>query len=175
MVLRVIIKMRVRDEKLLEDIILYVCQSAGVELYDWQIRGKPGSQTLAVYIYTREGVTIDDCARVSEALGDELDMEDIFRSSYILEVSSPGLERELRQSRHFLTAVGERVEIEYQDKENQIRKLVGELISSAEDFIEVQIAQENEPEKIFYKQIKKARTRFVWHKANQSHTKRKGN
>lgn len=167
--------MRVRDEKLLEDIILRVCQSAEVDLYDWQIRGNPGSQTLAVYIYTPEGVTIDDCARVSEALGDELDMEDIFRSSYILEVSSPGLERELRQPKHFLTAVGERVEIQYQDKDNENRKLIGKLIRNGEDFIEVKATQQKESEKIFYKQIKKARTRFVWPAENQSHTKRKGN
>jgi ribosome maturation factor RimP len=166
--------MRIKDKRLLEKIIVRVCKSAEVELYDWQLTGRPNSQTLSVYIYTREGVTIDDCAKVSESLSDELDMEDIFHSRYFLEVSSPGLERELREPKQFTTAVGDKIEVQYQDEDNQERRLAGKLIKVGKDFIEVKASPESQQERIFYSQIKKARTKFVWPEANPKRTKGKG-
>ncbi|MEJ2698029.1 MAG: ribosome maturation factor RimP, partial [Candidatus Sulfobium sp.] len=59
-----------------------------------------------VYIDKEEGVTLDDCERVSRALSAVLDVEDPIHSPYVLEVSSPGLDRPLRRLEDFEENVG---------------------------------------------------------------------
>ncbi|MDR0405287.1 MAG: ribosome maturation factor RimP [Clostridiales bacterium] len=64
---------------------------------------------LRIYIDRAEGVSLDDCEAISKVIGDRLDADDFIKENYFLEVSSPGLERALRQDWHFDGAVGERV------------------------------------------------------------------
>jgi ribosome maturation factor RimP len=73
----------------------------GVELVHVEEKGTGKSRTLRVFIDKPEGVTIEDCSRVSRELGDLLDAEDLIHTEYILEVSSPGLERELYSLKDF--------------------------------------------------------------------------
>ena len=74
-----------------------------VEVVDVQVRGGRGA-TLTVFIDRPGGVDLELCAAVTHAL-------DYLRDAYALEVSSPGLERPLRQPAHFSRAVGERVSV----------------------------------------------------------------
>jgi ribosome maturation factor RimP len=67
----------------------------GLELVHVEEKGTGKSRALRVFIDKPEGVTIEDCSTVSRELGDKLDVEDLIHTEYILEVSSPGLEREL--------------------------------------------------------------------------------
>src|SRR4030042_3340822 len=84
--------------------------SAGFRLYDVIFNNV--TRILQVYIDHPEcRVTIDDCQRISNAIGAELDDEENGLGKYTLEVSSPGLHRPLRRPKHFQWAVGEIVEI----------------------------------------------------------------
>ena len=78
----------------------------------WDITfGKVGADYhLEITIDNDEGISIDDCERVHRAIDPILDECDPIEGFYYLEVSSPGIERELRSEEHFLWAVGERVE-----------------------------------------------------------------
>ncbi len=66
---------------------------------------------LRVYIDKDGGVTIDDCADVSKALNDMLDKYDPVEENYILEVSSPGVERPLKKAEHFIRFKGKLAQI----------------------------------------------------------------
>src|ERR1700761_6620937 len=57
------------------------------------------------------GVTVDDCARVSRAVSETLDVEEPVQGHYTLEVSSPGWDRPLRKAAHFVRFTGERVSV----------------------------------------------------------------
>lgn len=81
-------------------------------LYDVEWVGQGGGRTLRVFIDKEgsEGVSIDDCSRVSRGLDLLLDVEDLVPGgSYHLEVSSPGLERQLKEPWHFERALGETI------------------------------------------------------------------
>jgi ribosome maturation factor RimP len=65
--------------------------------------------TLRVYIDTPNGVEVDDCATVSRQLSAALDVDDVIATAYLLEVSSPGLDRPLFSESHFAQQVGETV------------------------------------------------------------------
>ncbi|BAS27533.1 ribosome maturation factor RimP [Limnochorda pilosa] len=78
-----------------------VADACGVELVDVTYLSENGRWILRISIDREGGVTLDDCQRVSQALGDELDRVDPIPGSYSLEVSSPGLERPLRRPAEF--------------------------------------------------------------------------
>ncbi|MBX9765776.1 MAG: ribosome maturation factor RimP [Bdellovibrionales bacterium] len=92
-----------------------ICASEGCRLYDVEfVSGSRGQgRVLRVYIDRPDnGVSIDDCANVSRALSLILDVEDLIEGDeYALEVSSPGLDRTLKQLWHFEAAVGSRIEL----------------------------------------------------------------
>lgn len=73
------------------------------------------------------GVTLADCERVSDQLGAFLDVEDPLPGSYVLEVSSPGLDRRLRTLAHFERFNGEAVKIELRDARDGRRRVTGRL------------------------------------------------
>jgi len=103
-----------------------VCKVAGVELYWLDYRRGGGRTMVRVFIDRADGVTIDDCARVSRALEPRFD--ELIPHRYLLEVSSPGVERELHTEGHFRRAVGERVRVKLRRPLEGRGVLVGQLI-----------------------------------------------
>ncbi len=88
------------------------CKSLGVDLYD--IEYLQGAKTLRIYIdkaIDAGGIQLEHCATISEKISTELDPLDLFPNDYNLEVSSPGVERVLRQHWHFDKVKGKKIEI----------------------------------------------------------------
>ena len=85
----------------------------GYELYGLRQMG-PGGRTLQIVIDRREGVTLDDCERVSQVAGPLLDQADLIAGGrYNLEVSSPGAERPLRNRAEYDRFTGQRVNVRH--------------------------------------------------------------
>lgn len=83
----------------------------GLELVDAEFRRETHGWVLRLYMDKPGGVTLDDCQRVSEELGDHLDVEDFIGLPYHLEVSSPGLDRPLTRDQDFERFVGQEARI----------------------------------------------------------------
>jgi ribosome maturation factor RimP len=84
----------------------------GYETYAVEQTG-PGGRILRVAIDRSQGISLEDCARVSELVGPLLDQADLIPGAYSLEVSSPGAERPLRDRGEYERFVGHRVNIRY--------------------------------------------------------------
>ena len=109
----------------------------GFDVYDLQQAG-PGGRTLRLFIDSGDGVTIDDCERVSQAVGPLLDQADLIPGGrYNLEVSSPGAERPLRNRQEYERFVGRRVNVRYRAGESET-VLEGELVAVDDAGIAVQ-------------------------------------
>lgn len=88
-----------------------VADRLGLELVDVELEGQ-GSRTVLRILVDREGgVSVEDCARMSEILSRQLDLEDPFAHRYTLEVASPGLDRPLRRAADFDRFAGRLVEV----------------------------------------------------------------
>ena len=94
-----------------------VLEEIGFELVDIEYLSKHGKWVLRLFIDKNAGVTIDDCARVSGEIGDLIDVKDIIEHEYVLEVSSPGLFRNLNQVQHFEQVIGEDVSLVLSNKD----------------------------------------------------------
>jgi len=92
-------------------IIEPVINAEGMELYDIEFNRMRGKGLLRVFIEKEGGVTIDDCERISREIEAALDVEDPIPFSYVLEVSSPGLDRPLRNLEDFNKYSGNTVRV----------------------------------------------------------------
>ena len=78
----------------------------GVQLYDVEVANENGRAIYRIYIAKPDGVNLDDCEKVSRLLSPIFDVEPPLSGDYVLEVSSPGLERKLEKPSHFISSVG---------------------------------------------------------------------
>ena len=92
----------------LEHIVASEIKPLGLELFEFKIGGSKGRPVLDVRVEREDGekVTVDDCAAASRAIETRLDAEDFGGKRYVLEVSSPGIERPLRNAKDWRRFVG---------------------------------------------------------------------
>ncbi len=100
------------------------CMIWGVEIQG----GSKNNLKIVIYIDSEKGINVDDCAIVSEHVSDILDMEEIVPSPYVLEVSSPGLDRILFKEQHFKESIGLKIDVRLSRPYEGRKKLIGVLI-----------------------------------------------
>jgi ribosome maturation factor RimP len=104
-----------------------VVSELGYELWELEYGARPGGGMLRLYIDSPDGISVDDCERVSRAVSETLDGADPIKNEYTLEVSSPGLDRVLRTPEHFARFAGERVKLEMSQAVNGRKRFTGRL------------------------------------------------
>lgn len=97
--------------KQLESLIRPAISALGLALWGVEFRSAGKQSTLRIYIDGPEGVTVDDCARVSHQVSGILDVEDPIAEQYLLEVSSPGMDRPLYTLEQYQTHLGHQLEV----------------------------------------------------------------
>ena len=110
-----------------EALALPFCEELGLTLWDVRFV-KEGTEWYLRYIIDKEGgVNINDCEDLSRAVDAPLDEQDFIEQAYHLEVSSPGLNRELTKDRHFEQMLGESVIVKLYKAVNGSKELTGLL------------------------------------------------
>ena len=97
--------------KEIERLVEPVLAEMGIELVDMEYRSTQGRRVLRIYADRPTGINLDDCAMVSREIGNLLDVKDLLQQHYVLEVSSPGLNRPLKREKDFLQAIGQKVKV----------------------------------------------------------------
>jgi len=120
-----------------------VCAACGVDCYLVEVLGGNRPSVVRVYIDAIGGVTIDDCTKVSRQLSAALDVEDPIHGRYALEVSSPGLERVLRDLEDVKAVIGQNVKIETHAPVEGRRRFAGPLVGVEGEDLVVKIDQQN--------------------------------
>ena len=115
----------------------------GLDIWDICFEKEGASWYLRVFIDKQDGVTIEDCENLTRPLNKLLDEDDFIEDSYIMEISSPGLDRPLKKEKDFARSIGKLVEIRtYRPIEKQ-KEFCGEL--TAYDNNSVTIDEEGTP------------------------------
>lgn len=128
----------------LQTLIAPAVEAAGLELYGCEFHPGVNSARLVIYIDSVNGVTLDDCAKISRQIGAILDVEDPISGRYELEVSSPGLDRPLMTLPHFERVAGEKVKVKLSRPRNNQRNYVGIVKAVAGDQITLLLEDGNE-------------------------------
>ena len=107
----------------------------GLELVDVEFRRESQGWILRLYLDRPRGVTLEDCQRVSEELGDHLDVEDLIGHPYHLEVSSACLDRPLTRDGDFVTFAGKAARLSTREPVEGQRNFRGRLAGLAVDAV----------------------------------------
>ena len=118
--------MAIKDQQI-TDLLGTTVEALGFELWGVEYLSQGRHTLLRVYIDAENGITVDDCARVSEQVGSVLDVEEPISGEYTLEVSSPGMDRLLFKLDQYPGYVGETVELRLRIPFEGRRKFKGVL------------------------------------------------
>jgi len=119
-----------------------VLERDGTELVDVEFVRERGRWILRLLVDRSGGVSLDDCERVSKLVSPILDVADPIEPSYVLEVSSPGIDRPLVKDADFSRFAGERVKIRTQHVHQGRRRFAGELLGMETGQVVVRVGQE---------------------------------
>jgi ribosome maturation factor RimP len=114
-------------ENQIESLLTPVVEGLGCELWGLEYLSQGRRSKLRVFIERPEGVTVEDCERVSRGVSDLLDVEDVVPDTYTLEVSSPGLDRILFKPAHYEANIGAVVDVRLNFPLEGTKRIVGVL------------------------------------------------
>ncbi|AME09391.1 MULTISPECIES: ribosome maturation factor RimP [Gemella] len=128
-------------------------------LYDVEYVKEGNEYFLRVYFDKDGGLTLDDCVVLSERLALELDKEDFISDKYYLEVSSPGIERDLRNLVEVADSVGKHVYIKTYEKIDNQKEFYGDILEVVDNEIAIEYKDKARVKrtKINYEKIAKIR------------------
>jgi ribosome maturation factor RimP len=147
------------DKEVLNNLIERVTSRETLELVHWDLVGPPGGLFLRIYIDKPGGVTHADCQNISKQLETLVDVEDVIPSGYVLEVSSPGIERPLYKPSDFERFAGSRIKLRTAAPINGQRTFHGMLEGFKENKVQLEADNAGHLE-IPYESVKQANIEF---------------
>lgn len=129
-------------EKRIETLLENTIHDLGYELYDVIYTKEGKDYYLRVFIDSSNGISLDDCEKVSNGISDLLDEADYIKDQYFLEVSSAGIERVLRKDKHFEDNLGKDVEVKLFKSIGKNKTLIGILDEFNENNIKIKTDDE---------------------------------
>ena len=131
----------------IREIVQRVTASQGLELWDLEFHGGGKGRMLRIFIERQNGVTHEDCANVSREVGTILDVEDPIPGSYMLEVSSPGLDRRLRNVGDYRRFTGSKIKLLTRELVENQKHFEGRLTEVGESSLKLEIggSRKHEP------------------------------
>lgn len=145
-------------EERVETLIKPTIEKLGYELYDVEYSKEGKNYFLRIFIDKTDGIDLNDCEKVNNAINNILDEADYIKEQYFLEVSSPGIERILRKDKHLEQNIGKEIEIKLFKKDENGKKQYQGILQG---FDQEKIILENEVE-IERKNVAQVKTVFHW-------------
>lgn len=131
-----------------EEILAPIMEENNFELVDVEYVKEAGNWYLRAYVDKEGGITLNDCEMVNRRWSELMDENDFIPEAYILEVSSPGLGRQLKKEKDFARSIGEDVDVKFYQgrklpvgrngKEVSVKEITGTLKAYTKDTITLQ-------------------------------------
>ena len=147
------------DREAIGKIIERVAAREGLELVHWEAVGPRNNFVLRIYIDKLGGVSHGDCETVSNQVGTLLDVEDLIANRYVLEVSSPGIERGLYKPADYERFSGSRIKLKISEPIDGQRNFRGKLMGLVGESVSLD-ADGRGPIEIPYAKIVKANVEY---------------
>jgi ribosome maturation factor RimP len=155
----------------IQEIAERIVESEGMELIDLEYKPGRTRSLLRIYIDREGGVTLNDCENVSRQLSTVLDVKDLLKSAYVLEVSSPGLDRPLQTDRDYRRAIGRILKLSLMDEQGKTESVTGKLLEATEE--QVIVEEDGRARTIPRGLVKRAVQDVVLGQPKKNRTKRK--
>ena len=141
------------DTEYIKEVIEKDIERLGCKVWGLELFGRHSNQTLRIYIDNKEGISVEDCELVSKHVSKVLDTESDFSENYLLEVSSPGLDRKFFYKEQYKDFLKENLKVTFFDDLNK-KTIKGQL--EEVDEISIKLEIKNEIQEIPFSSIIKA-------------------
>ena len=141
------------DTEYIKEVIEKDIERLGCKVWGLELFGRHSNQTLRIYIDNKEGISVEDCELVSKHVSKVLDTESDFSENYLLEVSSPGLDRKFFYKEQYKEFLKENLKVTFFDDLNK-KTIKGQL--EEVDEISIKLEIKNEIQEIPFSSIIKA-------------------
>jgi len=142
----------------IEELIEKDIESLGCIIWGIEFSGRPNNKTIRIYIDKDDGVSINDCERISKHISKVLEVS-FTSDNYLLEVSSPGLERKFFKNKQYLNFIGSNLKVRYIENDKKYKTMRGKLISANKQHL---ILEENEERFVIpFQSVQKANLEFI--------------
>jgi ribosome maturation factor RimP len=149
-------------EEKTKDLIKDIVKEQGLRLFDVEFRPEGRGWTLRVIVDKFGGVSLGELERLSRTISPLLDVEDFIPHSYNLEVTSPGLTRELKKPEHFAFFIGRLIKVITREPVNGKREFVGFIDDIEREILKIRLKDSKEVVHIPLSVIAKARLEVEW-------------
>lgn len=129
------------EAKEIETLIMPLIEQEEGELVDLQWRREGHQWVLRLFLDKPNGISLDDCAHFSERVGALLDETNAIEQSYVLEISSPGLDRVIKKEKDFIRFSGKPVKVRIKIADNGQRRFSGVLKGLIDGKVAVQVGE----------------------------------
>ena len=143
-------------EKNVEELINPIVTNLGYKLYDVIYEKEAKDYYLRIFIDSKDGISLEDCEKVNNAITEILDEKDYIKDQYFLEVSSPGIERVLRKDWQLEENIGQEVELKLFKPFNGEKLITGILNGFNEETINI------DEQEITRKDISLIKIKYNW-------------
>ena len=126
----------------LSELLSPIVEDLGYRFWGLEYQVRKADALLRIYIDHKNGISVDDCAKVSHEVAGILDVEEPITMAYILEVSSPGMDRILFSTNQFSEFIGDDVKIKLNQMVDKRRKIKGKIASVEGEKITIESEQE---------------------------------
>lgn len=140
----------------IEELVKPIIENLGYLVYDVMYQKEGKDNFLRIFIDSSNGIGLNDCELVNNSITDILDEKNYIKDQYYLEISSPGIERNLRRKEQFESNIGNKIEVHLYKQVDGKKVIVGNLKEFSEEYIIV------DDKKIENKNIASAKTVYNW-------------
>ena len=130
------------DKEYIETLLKKDIKTLGFDIWGIELLGSSLNPTLRIFIENENGVTVEDCEKVSKHISKVIEADDTYSINSTLEVSSPGIERKFFNKDQYLNYLGYTIKIRYKDIEQKFKSLKGVLIAVSEKGLDIKIKDE---------------------------------
>ena len=129
------------DTEYIKEVIEKDIERLGCKVWGLELFGRHSNQTLRIYIDNKDGISVEDCEKVSKHVSKVLDTENDFSEKYMLEISSPGLDRKFFYKEQYQEFINESMRVTFFDNDNK-KTIKGNLKEVDDKSIKLEIKEE---------------------------------
>ena len=146
------------DKEYIETLLKKDIKTLGFDIWGIELLGSSLNPTLRIFIDNENGVTVEDCEKVSKHISKVIEADDLYSINSTLEVSSPGIERKFFNKDQYINYLGYTIKIRYKDSEKQFKSIKGVLNTVSEKGLTIMV--KDEENFIQFQEIEKANLEF---------------
>ena len=129
------------DTEYIKEVIEKDIERLGCKVWGLELFGRHSNQTLRIFIDNKDGISVEDCEKVSKHVSKVLDTENDFSEKYMLEISSPGLDRKFFYKKQYQEFINESIRVTFFDNDNK-KTIKGNLKEVDDISIKLEIKEE---------------------------------